>query len=235
MKEKKTWRIIGIIFSLVVISLIGIQMLQERRFEEVAASFKSDTTSILYKKGLEVLEKMDVMAECEEYIELLSSSPEVESLIKEIGEKDYAKPDVVYQIMITDEAINSILSLVSETDLTIPEQILPDLYRRFFSAIPTTLNAVESTTLAVTSLLRTDMDFLCKDLTKKTMYLYLYENAYSAVVLFIPMDEGIVRAEGNFIVNKQFLSSMTEEEIVNILEKTGYFIDCEIQKVEVQE
>lgn len=196
---------------------------------------KDDSVSALYKKGLEVVEKMDRVAECEEYIELFSSSLELSSLIDEIGKKDYTKPDTVFRITITQEAIDTILFSLNGAKLQIPEEIMPNIYRRFFLAVPSTLNAAEgATVLTATSLLMSDTDFLYKDLTENTMYLYLYKNAYSAMVLFSPMDDGIVRATGNFILTDGLLWNLTEEEIVDLLEETGYFIGCEIQRVEIQ-
>ncbi len=195
---------------------------------------KTDSEIPLYKKGLEVIEKMDLMAECKEYIGLMTSNSQMEELIDKIGEKDYTKPNTVYQITIPKEKIQSLLSLVNEEEIQLPEQILPDVYRRFLTAVPTSLNAMEGTeVIAVTAMLMADMDFLYKDLTENTIYLYLYQDAYSAAVLFSPMDQGIVRAQGNFIVNDQLLWNLTEEEIIEMLESTGYLFGCEIQKIEI--
>ena len=47
------------------------------------------------------------------------------------------------------------------------------------------------------------------------------------------MGQGIVRAQGNFIVNDQLLWNLTEEEIIEMLESTGYLFGCEIQKIEI--
>lgn len=202
-----------------------------------SAEKKQDTidTVTLYQKGLEIVEKMDLTAECKEYISLVSSSPEFDDLINKIAEKDYTKPDVVYQITIPEDAIKEVLSLVSEKDLQISEKIWPIIYRRFVSSVPTVLNAAEgSSTLAVTSILTTDMDFLYQDLTEYTIYLYLYQNAYSAAVVFSPMEDGIVRATGSFVINDQLLWNLTEQEIVELLEGTGFFVGCEIRKIEIQ-
>lgn len=196
---------------------------------------KEEDSAILYKKGLEVIQKMDQMAECKEYIELVASVSQLEDMIEEIGEKDYTKPDAVYQITISEEAMQTVLSLASETDLKLPEEILPDMYRRFLAAVPASLNSMEGTAaLAVTSMLMTDTDFLYKDLTERTMYLYLYQNAYPVIVLFLPMDQGIVRAQGQFILNERFVWDLSEETIVHLLEGVGYFSGCEIQKIEIQ-
>ena len=188
----------------------------------------------LYQKGLEVIERMDLIAECKDYISL-TSYDELVNLIDKIAEKDYTKPDAVYQITITEDAIKKTLSLAAEKDLEISEEILPSVYQRFISAVPTALNAVEgSSALAVTSILTADTAFLYQDLEEYTIYLYLYQDAYSAAVVFFPMEEGIVRGTGSFIVNDQLLWNLAEQEIVELLESTGYFSGCKIQQIEVQ-
>lgn len=197
---------------------------------------EKQNTATLYQKGLEIVEKMDLTAECGDYISLVSSSLELNDLIDDIAEKDYTKPDTVYQVTIKEEAVKEILSLAAEENLQIPEEILPAVYRRLVSSVPNILNAAEgSAALAVTSILTADIDFLYKDLTDYTIYLYLYQDAYSAVVVFSPMEDGIVRATGSFLVGDQLLWNFTPEEIMEVLEENGYFTGCEVQKIEIEQ
>lgn len=50
MREKKTLGIMGIIFLLYIIILIGNQMIEESRFEEVAVSFMPNSETINLNK-----------------------------------------------------------------------------------------------------------------------------------------------------------------------------------------
>jgi len=196
---------------------------------------KEDVTSNLYKEGLNVVEKMDLMAESEEYINLVLSAPELKVVVNDIGEKDYSKPDTVYQITIAENTIKSVITQVNGAESDMSEIILPDIYRRFLRAIPTSLNAIDGTvSIAATSVLIGESDFICEGLTENTMYLYLYENAYSVLVLFSPMEDNIVRATGNFIIKEGFSEALSESQIKEQLIATGYLLDCEIQEVEIQ-
>lgn len=198
------------------------------------AAEKEEVSTTLYREGLEIIEKMDKIAECREYIDLVTSAPQLTDIVEDIGEKDYTKPNVVYGITITEDAMQVALSLINDSGVELPKEIMPDIYRRFLSAVSTSLNAAEGTeALAITSILMLDSDFLCEDLTENTLYLYLYQDAYPVIVVFAPMDQGIVRAQGQFIINKQFSWELTEEDIVRMLEGTGYLSGCEIRKIEV--
>ncbi len=186
--------------------------------------------SELYDKGLGIVSKMDAMAESEEYILMMTGSGEIRDIVGEIGSGDYAKPEAVFKIEIPDSAVVSFYQTNSDYD--IPAKLLPDAVSRYISGIAVRVNGLSgASAIAATSVISVGECFVCKELKQNTMFLYIFENGYSAAVSFIPGSDGAVAAAGSFLVDRGLNADSSEEDIKTWLEEASQLSGCTISSI----
>lgn len=213
-------------FTIIAISVMLLILL-------CSCSVESENTgTLLYTKGLELIQRMDIMAESEEYINLVSASPELEETISRIGEGNYSEPKAVYKITIPKDAAASLY--MGEKITNVPKELMKEIERRCIAAIPTKINALNgSKFVAATSVVTLGDSFIKDDLKNNTLYIYLYEGEYSAMVSFFPENENIVGASASFVIN-DFLNQITSDsEMYEWIAEYVSFVDCEIEKVKL--
>ena len=66
----------------------------------------------LYDRGLRLVERMDTMAESENYWNMMTSSEEMVSVIKEIGAQDYSDPRAVYQVKLSENSTDFLIEFL---------------------------------------------------------------------------------------------------------------------------
>lgn len=173
--------------------------------------------STLTGKGLELIGKVDKLAECEEYIRLYTLDAEINKVIKAIAENDYTKPKNVFKI----ENLGAMVleNMLSETKL--PEDIAKTVEGKFETAIPTQITAMNGTTaLAAISILNYGESFIYKNLKSSATYLYTYENGYGFMVNYNPNDENIVIASVAVVINDELSKCSSEEEVIDFFRDT---------------
>lgn len=191
-----------------------------------------NTDDLLYKKGLELVHRMDMMAESEEYIKLVSASTELREIISGIGEDNYSQPNGVYKITIPKEVLESVF--VGSEITEIPVELKTEIEKRFITAIPSRINALNgSMVLAATSIVTSGDSFINEELTNNTLYIYLFDGKYSAMVSFFPGNENIVGASACFVINDFLNQVSSDSEMSEWLTKYLSLADCEIEKVEI--
>lgn len=198
-----------------------------------SCSVKSENIdALLYTKGLELIQRMDIMAESEEYINLMSASTELGEVISRIGEENYSEPKTVYKIIIPEEAVTS---RSFEGEITgVPEELKKEIERRFISAVPVQANASKgSIFVAATSIITTGDSFINDGLKNNTLYIYLYEGEYSAMVSFFPGKENIVGASAGFVINDSLNQITSEAEMSEWIAEHVFLGDCEVEEVEL--
>jgi len=174
-------------------------------------SAQSSADKSLYVQGLEVVSLMAEMAGNEAYLEVYTSNDEVAEAVSAIGEGDYSEPKEVYQLTIPAEAI---LSLADMADV---EKGLSDRLKKFIeskmsAAIISQINSMEgATSLAAVSICAGQKTFVSDELTENTIYLYTYEDAVPAAVVFISGEDNTVLATGYFILNENFKADMQQD------------------------
>ena len=175
---------------------------------------------------------MDIMAESEEYISLVSVSLELEEIIRIIGEGDYSTPKVVYKITIPKGA--AAFLYMGDNITKVPELLKEEIERRNIAAIPTkinTFNGVQS--VAATSLITLGDSFINGDLKNNTLYIYLYEGEYSVIVSYFPGSESIVNATAVFVINDTLKQISSDSEMSEWIAEHISLVDCEIEKIEL--
>ncbi len=65
----------------------------------------ANTKALLYSKGLDLIQKVDMMAESDEYVSLVNPTTEASDIIKEIGDSNYSDPKSVYQVTLSKESV----------------------------------------------------------------------------------------------------------------------------------
>ncbi len=185
-----------------------------------------------YIRGLSIVESMDDMAECDEYISLFSSSPDINGIIKEIGENDYSEPKAVYKAAFTPEEIDSIFLGAAGGDADFPDDILYETRNRIVSSFPSSINAMEGTeALAATSILTKNESFISDTTGVYSLYFYVYDGGYSACVTFIPGENSIVSATGYFIINDDLSNTASQSEFTQWLFDITSLMNIEVSDI----
>lgn len=186
----------------------------------------------LYDRGLELINKMDRMAESGEYAEMMTSSQEVLEVVREIGAGDYSQPKAVYQVKMSKEVMENLFDLYGGQMDSLPEELKEELKHRIASSVPTMVSAVEgSDVLAAISLMAADDYFIDSSMTEDAIYFYMYEGKCCGAVVFSARDEGIVTASGRMIVSEALSQAAGQEEVKEWLVQNAGLLGIEISEV----
>lgn len=211
-------------FAILAISLVLFILL-------CSCSAKSKNTDILlYSKGLELIQKMDIMAESKEYVTIMSASPELEETIKIIGEGNYSEPKAVYKITIPKGTEASLY--MGDNVAKVPKVLEEEIERRSIASIPSRINAFSGVkSVAATSLVTLGDSFINDVLKDNVIYVYLYEGEYSAIVSFLPGSENIVNATAAFVINDTLKQITSDSEMFEWVAEYISIPDCEVEEV----
>ena len=195
-----------------------------------AGSAATDTDTTLYQKGLSLIAKMDMMAESEEYISMLSASAEMDAVVSEIGARDYSAPTAVYKLNISKTEMMT--AFLNEAGAELPEELMPEVEKRFFASLPSQINGLAgASVLAAASIVTAGDCFDCADLADNTLLLYLFEDGGAAVVSFIPGSDNAVSATGTFIINDELSAGVDDEELNAWLQEALLYYTCQAEKI----
>lgn len=187
--------------------------------------------SLLYAKGLEQINKMDMMAESKEYKEFLTSS-DLTDVLSALGEEDYSTPNKVFKIMVPEES--GFLVEISDLVTDLPKELQAELEKRALLSVPVSLNGLNGTKfIAATSMINTTNSFLCENLNENTIYIFIFDNEYSAVVSFIPEEEGIVFSSSYFVKLDSLKEISSAEDMSSWFSENLFFTGLEIELVDI--
>ena len=157
-----------------------------------------ENSKSLYEQGIEVISMMTEMAESEAYLEALSGSQELKDKVLHIGTKTPETPEVVYEVMVEEDAVLQMLNL---SDLSgFSENLQKNLRSRIYSVIASQINATEGVTaLAASRACTASKSFLNDEMSGNKLFLYVYKDGAPVLVSFTSNDEGIVSATGSFL------------------------------------
>lgn len=179
------------VFALILMGGCSQQSEQDRQPEKT-----------LYEHGLEVISLMKEMASTEEYIDFLSASEDLKSILLKAGKGDFSKPKAVYRIRISEA---SFLSLAEVNLDGLPQSLQENLTSRVTSAVFTQINAMGGAEiLAASSVCTAGKTFVSSELAENEIYLYTYDNAVPAAVAFSKGEDSTVSATGTFVLYDGF-------------------------------
>jgi hypothetical protein len=191
---------------------------------------EAEVDTKLYDKGLELVQKMDEMAESEAYVSSMSGAAELREITESFGSGDYREPEAAYKIVIPSSAVKTALTLYSE--LQLPNSLMPEMEKKFIAGIPGRINALQgASTIAAMSVLTAGDSFVCKELKDKLLLLYLFEDGSAAAVTFMPGSGGAVGASCAFLVSEALHIGISEEELGTWLEEAVQLVGCPISKI----
>lgn len=168
-------------------------------------------TNVLTDKGLELIEKVDKLAECKTVTDFYTGDAEINNIIKDIAKNDYSTPQGVFVIEDLDSLVFD--KMMPETKL--PEDIAKMLKGRFASTLPTQITAMSGAMrLAATSILSYGESFICEKLKEPVTYLYTYGNDYSFMVNYIPNDEHIVGGNVAVVIHDKLSNCASQEDVI---------------------
>ena len=178
--------------------------------DQPTAIFVADHLT-LQEKGLELTCQMHRLANNETYIKYCSHSDEINKLAAHIARIDYSVPRKIF-------AISHLKSIQDfETDSTIRTLLADKMVR----TIPSLINAQSgSTTLATTSLFVTEDVFLHNSLKESTIYLYIYKDDCSSMVLFQPHKDQIVQAYACFVIHPLLKTIHSVDDVKRFFKET---------------
>lgn len=169
-------------------------------------------TNTLADKGLELIGKVDKLAECEEYINLYTVEDEIAEMIQGVADNDYTNPEGIFII----ENLDTIVLEKMLPEAKLPEDITKMVKDKFAATLPTQIAASNgATTLAAVSILSYSESFIYKNLQTPVTYLYTYGNGYNFMVTYIPSDEDIVNASVTAVINDGLSKCTSKEDVIN--------------------
>lgn len=160
----------------------------------------------LLEHGQELVSLMGQMAGNDAYIQLYTGSPQIGEILSAAGEGDFSSPAAVYRVLVPESALGQ-YGLVELDSLDgLSQELRENVKARAVSSLPTLLNSMGgASVLAAASVCTAGKTFFSAEVPKNgVIYLYLYEDAVPAAVVFLPGEDGTVSATGMLILYDGF-------------------------------
>lgn len=173
----------------------------------------------LTDRSLELIGKVDKLAEYVGPTNIYSSNAEITEELKNIADNDYSNPKGIFVI----ENLDSVVLKTMLSEIEMPEDIAKMLRNRFASVVPSQITARNGdTSLAAASILNYSESFINEDLQSPVTYLYLYENGNNFMIYYNPNDEKIVNASVSIALSDELSKCTSTEEVTDFFERTLY-------------
>lgn len=183
---------------------------------------------ILASKGLELIAKMDKLAESTAYIESVSAQEDFKALLSEVAEGDYSSPKAVYKAAFPEGTASAAVGVSIDAFSDDIKSIVDD---RLLAAIPSQINAKEGVeTLAALTLVSAGTASYVEGVEESQLYVFLYDNGYSAIVSYMPQEENVVSISANFVKSDE-ISNITSADELNTLVKANFNTDVKFALV----
>ena len=171
----------------------------------------------LTERGIQLISKVDTLAETEEYISLYTADTEIIDIIQNLSKQDYTKPETIFLL----ENGNDILLQQMIPQINLSENILQMIQNKFATLLPTKINTITSTeALVVQSILNYNESFIDLTVSSPSTYLYTYPNGYSFIVNYIPQKEGIVEANISVILHPELSQCSSTDDLIQFFKNT---------------
>lgn len=171
-------------------------------------------TKTLYEQGLEIVQLMVEMTRTEGYVDLLTGSNEIKSVIQNIGEGDYTTPKAVYAISATDENfITMFMTMAGLNNLdNVSDELKSFITQKAIGSLMTQVNGMSGVeNLAASSVCTVGKTFVNENVNENVIYLYTYDNAAPVAVTFIVGEDHAISASGVFVLYDGFSCGSADE------------------------
>ena len=164
----------------------------------------------LYEKGKEIAELVIDAVRSEDYVNLYSASEDVSNLLKEVGTAEWAEPEAVYEVTVSDAFYKTLDEAGALNNLS--EELAKIVKSKLFTSMVYQISGYSSSVeLAAASVCSAGKTFLTPEITENNICIYTYDDGKPIAVTFILGDDGTVSANGIIILNDDFQHDSVEE------------------------
>ncbi len=151
----------------------------------------------LYSHGTEVISEIHALAENEDYTAaMLGMSDEIVTIAESVADCDYSEPSAVLRLTLDDDFADDYFDI--DADIEEMQEMFAD---RIYAAVPARINSTGGVNvLAASSVYTGSKLFVAEEKNGSAIYLYAYEDAYPAIVVFNQGDDGATCASGSFLL-----------------------------------
>ncbi len=162
----------------------------------------------LYSHGAEVISEIHALAENEVYTTaMLGMSNEITAIAESVANCDYSEPSAVLRLTLDDDFADDYFDI--DVDIEEMQEMFAD---RINAAIPARINSTGGVNvLAASSVYTGSKLFVTEKITGSEIYLYAYEDAYPAIVVFNQGDDGATCASGSFLLVEELRGLNADE------------------------
>ncbi len=154
-------------------------------------------------EGVALTGEMKELGQSKEYVALMSSAGTLTGVIDTMTSQEYATPEDVYLVKLTDDALSKAMGALSGKD-KIDSNLMEILRSKINGAVfANMLNANSgSETVAAASMLSWGKSYIQpKDWAENTLLLLKYPGEFSSIVSFNQSGEGVISASSMFVKN----------------------------------
>ena len=158
--------------------------------------------------------KLDRLANCDEYVGMMSGSEEITKQVEQWREHPHNELVAAYRMTISQEQVDAMLTLGGVDVATLSQEIRGEMMKRLVSSGATMINARAGVAaLAASSVLTTSAAFRTEDMMEATLYLLCYKEATPVMVSFCPGEEGVATATVSYLA-----ADVTAEALDELME-----------------
>ena len=155
------------------------------------------------EKGFSLVLLMDEAAKNDKYLSLYTANSSLTGPAEAAAAGNRQTPKAVYEITISDETLDMLSE--SESVPGLSDELSVFLRKKTLSSIPSQINARGGAEcLAASSVLTISDVFVPAEMQADAVYLYTFEDAFPAAVVFLAGENGAVSASGCFLLYDSF-------------------------------
>lgn len=174
--------------------------------------------------------KLDRLANCQEYVLMMSGSEEITKQVEQWRERPHNELVAAYRMIISQEQVDAMLTLGGVDVAAMSQEIHGEMLKRLVASAATTINARAGVAaLAASSVLTTSAAFPAEDMSDAALYLLCYKEATPVMVSFCPGEEGVATAAVSYLA-----VDVTAEELDELMEPIQELLgELTIEKIEL--
>lgn len=221
-------------FILLLILIIGIF------FSGCSTKAQENPDTFSLKKGLEMTQLMNHIAESKEYLQMFSLSESLNTITESIASNNFDSPESAIIIKVPKDMQISLLKTLQQfSNINLPEDeiILQQIEKRAAKSVPSFLNgSYGAEWLAVSSILSVDEVYeRPKEMTELTYVIFQYKDTkIGSLIAFLGGEEKFLQANASLIKLDHFPEDIfSKEGIQNYLDSLLSLQDTNFNQLEI--
>lgn len=186
---------------------------------------QENTPDFLLQRGLEVVQKMCILAKDSTYIHYCTQNADIISRVKHLASCHYQSGYKVFKIVCSSAFLKKMTGVDEKSSGKL-------FFERFCQSIPMRINAYAgSENVAAISLLACEEVFHCHTLAHPCFYLYRFEKGIDCMVWFVPRKENIVQSYATFLVHERLADIKTADELKAFFSEMTGVAEIEVKEI----